>query len=164
MIPYAVTGTNSQRLAAEERGRTSVTEANNFSESGTSTLTSLRLQTGVFTITSELLSVAVRKAALAAVDADLQQEGLLDQNGNLNPDAVKQFSWQKDICLPTPGVLVKGCLDTCSICEPEVEQKIQLELQRMDLENKLLQKKIDLLDKAQEYRCCPGDPPTPAQA
>jgi hypothetical protein len=164
VIPYAVTGTNSQRLAAEERGRTSVTEANNFSESNTATLTGLRLQTGVFTITSELLSVAVRKAALAAVDADLQQEGLLDQNGNLNPDAVKQFSWQKDICLPTPGVLVKGCLDTCSICEPEVEQKIQLELQRMDLENKLLQKKIDLLDKSQEYRCCPGDSTTPAHA
>jgi hypothetical protein len=50
---------------------------------------------------------------------------------------------------------VKGCLDECSVCEPEVEQKIQLELKRMDLENQLLQKKIDLLDKAQEYRCCP---------
>jgi hypothetical protein len=59
---------------------------------------------------------------------------------------------------------VKGCLDTCSICEPEVEQKIKLELQRMDLENKLLQKKIDLLDKAQEYRCCPGTSTEPAHA
>ncbi|MBV8809006.1 MAG: hypothetical protein JO033_10055 [Acidobacteriaceae bacterium] len=163
VIPYAVTGTNSQRLAAEERGRTSVTETNNFTAAGTN-IAALGLRSAAFTITSEPLPVALRKAALAAVDADLEQEGLLDNNGNLNPDAVKQFSWQKDICLPTPGVLVKGCLDTCSICEPEVEQKIQLELQRMDLENKLLQKKIDLLDKAQEYRCCPGSSSTQAQS
>ena len=157
VIPYAVTGTNSQRLAAEERGRTSVVESNNFTEGNAANLAGFQLQSNAFRVSSEPLAVAVRKAALAAVDADLQQEGLLDQNGKLNPETVKRLSWEKDICLPTPGVLVKGCLDTCSICEPEVEQKIQLELQRLDLENKLLQKKIDLLDKSQEYRCCPGD-------
>jgi len=53
-------------------------------------------------------------------------------------------------------VIVKGCLDTCSICEPEVEKKIQYELDRMDLENQLLKRQIDLLEKSQEYRCCPG--------
>jgi hypothetical protein len=155
VIPYAVTGTNSKRLDAEQRGRTSVVDANNFSSASGANLTTLQLQTTAFAVNSEALSVAARKAALAAVDADLVSEGLLDKNGNPSTDAIKRLSWKKDLCLPTPGVIVKGCLDTCSICEPEVEQKIQLELTRMDLENKLLQKRIDLLDKSQEYRCCP---------
>jgi hypothetical protein len=56
--------------------------------------------------------------------------------------------------LPTPGVLVKGCLDECSTCEPEREKEIELDLARKALENQLLKRKIELLDKAQEYRCC----------
>ncbi|HZT31140.1 MAG TPA: hypothetical protein VFA33_14725 [Bryobacteraceae bacterium] len=153
VIPGAVLGTNKERLDAEQRGRTSVTEANNFSPTAGRTVAGASL---ALAVAAEPLSVAARKAALAAVDADLQQEGLLDKSGNLNPDAVKQLSWEKNICLPTPGLIVKGCLDECSVCEPEVEQKIQLELKRMDLENQLLQKKIDLLEKSQEYRCCPA--------
>ena len=43
------------------------------------------------------------------------------------------------------------------VCEPEVKRKIQLELDEQELRNKLLQRQIDLLDKAQEYRCCPAD-------
>lgn len=35
-------------------------------------------------------------------------------------------------------------------------RKMQLELERMELENKLLARKIELLDKTQEYRCCPA--------
>ena len=38
-----------------------------------------------------------------------------------------------------------------------VHRKLVLELDRMELENKLLVRKIELLDKAQEYRCCPAD-------
>jgi hypothetical protein len=57
---------------------------------------------------------------------------------------------------------VKGCLDTCDVCEPELHQKIQLELKEQELKNKLLKRQIELLDKAQEYRCCPADSePTP---
>ena len=40
---------------------------------------------------------------------------------------------------------------------PELQRKIQLELDEKELRNKLLQRQIDLLDKAQEYRCCPDD-------
>jgi hypothetical protein len=155
VIPGAVLGTAKVRLDAEQNGRTSVTEANNFGSATGALATRTQLQTVALAVAPAPIPVAVRAAALAAVDADLQKEGLLDKNGNVSPDAVKQFSWERDICLPTPGVIVKGCLDECSICEPEVEQKIQLELKRMDLENQLLQKKIDLLEKAQEYRCCP---------
>ncbi len=53
-------------------------------------------------------------------------------------------------------MIVKGCLDTCDVCEPQLERKIDLELQHLDLENQLLKKQIDLLEKSQEYRCCPA--------
>jgi hypothetical protein len=155
VIPGAVLGTAKVRLEAEQIGRTSVAEANNFSAATGTVATRTQFQTVLLAAAPAPIPVAVRAAALAAVDADLQGQGLLDKAGNVSPAAVKQFSWEKDVCLPTPGVIVKGCLDECSVCEPEVEQKIQLALKRMDLENQLLQKKIDLLDKAQEYRCCP---------
>jgi len=55
-------------------------------------------------------------------------------------------------------VIVKGCLDECDICEPLLDRELELELDRKQLENELLKKQIDLLDKSQEYRCCPdGD-------
>ena len=65
-------------------------------------------------------------------------------------------AWEKTFSLPTPGVMVKGCLDDCNVCEPELEKQIQLELENKQLQNKLLQKQIDLLEKSQEYRCCPA--------
>ena len=109
----------------------------------------------------EAIAADLQSAALAAVDRELMAEGLVDKNGRLNPEFVKSVSWEKRIALPTPGVLVKGCLDQCSICEPEVEQRIALELERMQLENQLLKRKIDLIEKSQEYRCCPGDADAP---
>ncbi|MCU7856485.1 MAG: hypothetical protein KZQ79_12475, partial [Candidatus Thiodiazotropha sp. (ex Lucinoma borealis)] len=57
--------------------------------------------------------------------------------------------------LPTPGVVVKGCLDDCQTCEPALEERIKIELEHKHLQNELLKKQIDLLDKSQEYRCCP---------
>ncbi len=50
---------------------------------------------------------------------------------------------------------MKGCLDTCNLREPALQKKIHLELERMDLDNQLLKRQIELLDKAHEYRCCP---------
>ncbi len=98
------------------------------------------------------------------MDADLQAEGLLDKNGQVTGDAQQRLGWQRELRLPTPGVLVKGCLDDCSTCEPEREKEIQLDLTRKELENQLLKRKIELLDKAQEYRCCPDqdEPAKPA--
>jgi hypothetical protein len=63
--------------------------------------------------------------------------------------------------LPTPGLLVRGCLDDCNVCEPELEREIHLELERKALENKLLARQIELLEKAQEYRCCPEEDEEP---
>jgi hypothetical protein len=50
---------------------------------------------------------------------------------------------------------VRSCLDDCDVCEPALDQSIALEIERQKLENVLLQKQIDLLDKHQDYRCCP---------
>ena len=76
------------------------------------------------------------------------------------------ISFEKKSSLPTPGVLVKGCLDDWAICEPNLEQEIALDLNRKELQNKLLERQIELLDKSQEYRCCPAgsvaDTTTPA--
>jgi hypothetical protein len=50
---------------------------------------------------------------------------------------------------------VRGCIDDCDICEPARKREIELDLVRKDLENQLLKKQIELLEKSQEYRCCP---------
>ena len=49
-------------------------------------------------------------------------------------------------------------IDTCDVCEPELQKKIELELEEQALRNQLLKRQIDLLDKSQEYRCCPAGP------
>ena len=104
----------------------------------------------------ETLLAKIRAAALKQVEDELKSEGLLDADGKVSPQAQDRFSFQKDTSLPTPGILVKGCLDDCSICEPALKQEIALGLKRKELENKLLERQIELLDKSQEYRCCPG--------
>jgi hypothetical protein len=58
--------------------------------------------------------------------------------------------------LPTPGLMVKSCLDDCCICEPELKAKMELDLERKKLKNELLKKQIALLEQSQEYRCCPS--------
>jgi hypothetical protein len=108
--------------------------------------------------TQEPLSKATRQAAMAEVDQQLVEEGLLDKvGGSVSKAAQETFGYARRTTLPTAGVIVKGCLDSCDVCEPEVQKKRALELERLELENQLLKRKIELLDKAQEYRCCPSD-------
>ncbi|HEY9460410.1 MAG TPA: hypothetical protein VIR04_06395 [Paralcaligenes sp.] len=104
------------------------------------------------------IPVSIRQAALQQVDQDLVKEGLIDKvGGTVSPTMQKKLGWEKTMAIPTPGILVKGSLDNCDICEPELQQQIALDLVRQDLENQLLKKQIDLLEKSQEYRCCPAD-------
>lgn len=104
----------------------------------------------------EPLPVNLRDLALKQADKELTAAGLLGADGNVAPEAQKRFSFEQKSSLPTPGVLVKGCLDDCDVCEPSLEREITLDLDRKELENKLLARQIDLLDKSQEYRCCPA--------
>jgi hypothetical protein len=102
------------------------------------------------------IPVDLRRAALKAVDEDLVKEGLLDKvGGEISKSAQQAFGWEKTMSIPTPGVLVKGCLDDCDTCEPQLEKLYELEIARKDLENQLLAKQIQLLEQSQEYRCCP---------
>jgi hypothetical protein len=104
----------------------------------------------------EPLPEAARQAALSQVDQQLVEGGLLDRaSGRVANEVAKDISWERELCLPTPGVFVKGCLDDCDICEPAVHEEIAIGLERRNLENKLLEKQIELLEKSQEYRCCP---------
>jgi len=111
--------------------------------------------------TQEPLPDTLRQKALAEVDAELVQQGLIDKvGGSVSKRAQEEIGYQRETSIPTVGVIVKSCLDDCNICEPEVQKREQLELDRLDLENKLLARQIELLDKAQEYRCCPPEPAT----
>ncbi len=101
------------------------------------------------------LTEADKAAALKAVDTDLTKAGILSQRGEINEELKAELAFEITTSLPTPGLLVKGCIDECDICEPEFKEAVKLDLERKKLENKLLARKIELLEKSQEYRCCP---------
>jgi hypothetical protein len=98
----------------------------------------------------------VRQQALAFVNDQLVAQGLVDKTtGKVSADAQDEFGYTRTTSIPTAGIIVKGCMDSCSICEPTVEKREDLELKRLDLQNQLLAKQVELLEKSQEYRCCP---------
>jgi hypothetical protein len=149
VYPAAVLANQPDRLAVEEVGRQSVAaqQAADFSAS-------VRAQEFL----QQPLPAPVRQQALEQVDKDLVAGKLLTAvGGAVSAEAQKSFQVEITSCLPTPGVIVKGCIDPCDICEPALEQKIQLELEEQSLKNQLLKRKIELLEKAQEYRCCPAE-------
>lgn len=113
-----------------------------------------------FRLQIPVLIAAARAQALKQVQQELGQEGLLDKNGKVSADAKKRYSFVRQSSLPTPGILVKGCLDNCNVCEDTRLKSIELDVERKKLENELLQKQITLLEKSQEYRCCPTTPET----
>jgi hypothetical protein len=159
VIPSAVLATDKQRLEIEQIGRASVVAAQAGTvATGNQTLLATRLSTASFTIAqpAEPLPAAARAQALAAVDADLAKAGLIDRKtGEATAEIKASFAFEATSSLPTPGMLVRGCLDQCDICEPAVMREIELGLERKALENELLKRRIELLDQAQEYRCCP---------
>ena len=169
VFPNAVLSTDSERLQKEEIGRTSAaTQINQAvrlapSKSLGANLLGLRAAApaGLSIAQSfEPIPREVRAAAIKAVDQDLVKGGLLDaKNGEVSNETRRQFKIEVQTSIPTPGLLVRGCLDDCNICEPVLQREIQLELKRKKLENMLLERQIELLDQSQEYRCCPGETP-----
>lgn len=165
-IPAGVLATDENRVKIEENARTSVQVeqqrntpfagglAPGLSAVSLATLTAFQPVAGA--VGAEPLSEELQHKALAYVDERLVKEGLIDKNGKITDDIRKRFSFERRSSLPTPGLLVKGCIDECNICEPALEKKIALDLKRLELENELLKRKIDLLDQSQEYRCCPA--------
>jgi hypothetical protein len=150
VIPDGILATSDKRPNVQQTATASLA-----SEQSSLRLFNAALFTGV--AGGAAVTAAARDAALKAADAELVKEGLLTKAGEVSPEAAKLFNWEREIALPTAGIIVKGCLDECDTCEPELERSIELDLQRQHLENELLKRQIELLDKAQEYRCCPDD-------
>jgi len=161
-IHQEVPATNTQRLEAEARGLQSEAQYAQALGGRSGAVGRLALVSAAATAATELgtqdpLPKALRDAALAEVNKQLVEEGLIDKaSGAVSARAQEAFGYERRTALPTAGVIVKGCLDECNVCEPEMQRKMQLELERLDLQNQLLKRQIELLDKAQEYRCCPA--------
>ncbi len=164
-VPQEVPATSAKRLDLQEAA---IQSDQNFTQlaTGGAVAGATRLATATLSQaaleavgTQQPLPDSLRQKALAEVDAELVKQGLLDKvGGSVSKRAQEEIGYERETSLPTAGVIVKSCLDDCNICEPEVQKREQLELDRLDLENKLLARQIELLDKAQEYRCCPAEP------
>lgn len=163
VTPASVLATQKDRLAVEQIGRESVAAQQTHAVGGRPLGVTAGLAFAAFQPTDvPPVSDGLRKDALKQVDANLVKEGLLTNAGEIAPKARERFEVTVESCIPTPGIIVKGCLDVCDTCEPELHKKIQLELEEQELKNKLLARQIELLEKSQEYRCCPaGSEPTP---
>ena len=99
----------------------------------------------------------VRAKALNYVTQQLAEQGLVDkETGQVSQTVREEIGYERKTSIPTAGVIVKSCLDKCGICEPNELKREELELAQMELQNQLLARQIELLDKAQEYRCCPA--------
>ena len=167
VIPQSLPATAKDRLDVEDRGLQSEIRLAQFVRAGGGAGAGLSVAGRVFTPlelafdvrAAQPLTDDVRDAALAEVDAQLVEAGLLEEpGGTVSKRAQEEFGYTRTTSLPTAGLIVKGCLDDCDTCEPSLERSIQFDLERKELENKLLAREIELLDKAQEYRCCPeGD-------
>jgi hypothetical protein len=157
-IPQEVPATNKTRLETEARGLQSEAQYAQASSPQFAVLGRFAFTGSVpAQATADLpLPEAIRKAALTEVDKQLINRKLLDpKTGGVSKDAQEEFGFERQTCLPTAGVIVKGCLDACNVCEPELQKKMQLELE-------LLKRQIELMDKDQEHRCCPaGSEPAP---
>ena len=151
--PQVVLSTSEARLQTERVAREAAMERERTSITGILDVSSLRTITAI----RQPTPIEKREATLKAVDADLQKAGLIKANGEPTDRVIAEVSWEREEWLPTPGLLVKGCLDDCGTCEPALTHEMELELKHKELQNRLLERKIDLLDKAQEYRCCPAD-------
>lgn len=107
--------------------------------------------TGTKQETGNPIDAAARLKALKEVDEQLAAVNLIDKNGMVSNETKQMITFEAEFSLPTAGIIVKGCLDECDVCEPMLKERLQLE-------NDLLRKQIELLEKSQEYRCCPPAP------
>ncbi len=164
-IPAAVLATDKERLSAEAIGRESFLR-NQSAASATATVGTIQpgflVTARAANLLQQPLTESMRREALESVDKQLIAAGLLERVGNdvrISPVAQKKYSFEATSALPTPGMLVRGCVDDCNICEKELMEAMQLDLERKKLENEKLKKEIEILEKSQEYRCCPAPMP-----
>lgn len=151
VIPNGVLATDSKRIDVERVAQVAANQE--FQTAGgraafNPALGAFGPATFVPKVGVEPLSPEIRAEALKAVDQDLVNAGLLDAvGGKVTQEKVREISFENKFSLPTPGVLVKGCLDECNICEPALDEEIELDLERKRLENERLKREIELMGK-----------------
>ncbi|MBW2495495.1 MAG: hypothetical protein JRE43_12140 [Deltaproteobacteria bacterium] len=154
--PQAVLATSTDRLERERIAREAAVERFK-AKSGLKTDLRSDIEARLKFAQAIPINAATRNAALKQVHEDLAKANLIEKaSGKPTKSIIAELSWRREELLPTPGILVRGCLDECNTCEDARKKQIELELARMELENQLLARQIELLDKSQEYRCCPA--------
>jgi hypothetical protein len=154
VTPQTVLANSLQRLEVERSARQSVIER---LSGGARTLASQPfLAARASTLGSIAIDDETRSAALAAVQADLEHAGMVDKNGAPTKGFVARLSWERQELLPTGGLMVKGCLDECNVCDEMRIRDIEAQLENKRLQNELLKRQIELLEKHYDYRCCPA--------
>ena len=161
-VPQDIPATKANRLESQE---TAIQADQNFiqlAQPNVALRGATRFNTAQVLTAAQAVGVQVpladdlRAKALAEVDTQLIRQGLIDRaTGGASTSILQEINYERETSVPTAGVIVKSCLDDCDICEPDVHTRIILENERLQLENKLLARQIELLDKSQEYRCCP---------
>jgi hypothetical protein len=156
LVPQDIPATNALRKIAVPANALAAGLAVNTTALDTSALSSINPNTGSQFSTLDQnfgtpLDTDTRNKALKEVDEQLVSKNLIDKTGKVTTDTKQVIEFESTFSIPTAGIIVKGCLDDCGVCEPWVKE-------RMQLENDLLRRQIELLDKTQEYRCCPPAP------
>jgi hypothetical protein len=167
-VPQDVPATNTKRLDVQETAITSETRLRAVATAPSTPQVQLSRSAAFNAVATAVASPAgfqvpinddLRAKALAEVDAQLVRQRLIVRpNGEVSKEILAEINYERETSIPTAGVIVKSCLDDCNICEEEVRRREALELTRLDLQNKLLEKQIELLANSQEYRCCPPPP------
>lgn len=155
-IPQGVLATDRDRLEVETIGREAASAQRvSVAGSGPSTVARGTFAARSAVIVNEPLTAAEHEAALAAIDRQLAERGITTEQVDEPGEELTRLAFERTTSLPTPGILVRACLDECDACEPERHREIELDLERKELENKLLARRVELLEESQEYRCCP---------
>ncbi len=167
VIPNGILATSKARIETETSARTAaeLSKANVLQNVGgagfTTPLSDLRLSTYGATAPQyqKPITPEERKKALESVDQALVDADVIDRvGGELTQRLKDELSFEKNTCLSTQALVIKGCLDECNVCERERQKAMELDLEHRELKNQLLQRQIELLEQSQEYRCCPqGD-------
>ena len=69
-------------------------------------------------VNREPLDAKTRREALEAVNKDLVEQGVLDKSGKVTKEVIGELEFSFKSSIPTPGIIVKACLDDCEACEP----------------------------------------------
>lgn len=153
-VPDTILATNEKRLEVEERDRQSINAKLQYVGPRYELRSDYRVSPNMQQ--EGPIPDNFKEAAIRMADGDLIKNKVITPDGAVSDEVIKIVSIDFTTSIPTTGVIVKGCLDNCNTCEPALRRKIILELENKKLQNELLKRQIELLEKSQEYRCCPA--------